>query len=210
MMHADPDAMDGPADVTSDAGHDVASDMGMPDTGVCEPACRPGFVCVRGTCTSACNPPCDPGLVCTADLQCVAPDSGVPVDAADGGPGDVQTDAATDAGFDAGVDVAADAGTETGADSGSDAGIDAGIDTGIDAGVDTGADVRPDLGCVPDLVTHPDAMRDPTAAHCSDGIRDTGESDVDCGGECNPCTSGRMCNQASDCVSFCSSCGICF
>lgn len=37
----------------------------------CVPACRPGYVCVSGTCVSNCNPPCPEGQECTPELSCV-------------------------------------------------------------------------------------------------------------------------------------------
>lgn len=43
----------------------------------CLPACRRGYVCVRGECVSACNPPCADGEVCTEERECV-PDTPVP------------------------------------------------------------------------------------------------------------------------------------
>jgi len=36
---------------------------------------------------------------------------------------------------------------------------------------------------------------------CSDGIRNQHESDVDCGGPCNPCAAGRRCDGGTDCRS---------
>ena len=38
----------------------------------CVPACREGFVCINGSCTTACNPPCGWGEVCSSDARCVA------------------------------------------------------------------------------------------------------------------------------------------
>lgn len=37
----------------------------------CEPACRAGYVCVRGACVSACNPQCGPDERCGANLECL-------------------------------------------------------------------------------------------------------------------------------------------
>jgi len=57
----------------------LALGCGDPDPS-CEPACRDGFACVRGTCVSACNPACGAGETCTADARCVpadGPDTGV-------------------------------------------------------------------------------------------------------------------------------------
>jgi hypothetical protein len=36
-------------------------------------------------------------------------------------------------------------------------------------------------------------------ASCSDGIKNQGESDTDCGGPCNPCDDGKACNDKVDC-----------
>jgi alpha-tubulin suppressor-like RCC1 family protein len=38
-------------------------------------------------------------------------------------------------------------------------------------------------------------------AHCTDGTRDDGETDVDCGGACPPCTDGDGCETGADCSS---------
>lgn len=38
-------------------------------------------------------------------------------------------------------------------------------------------------------------------AHCTDGKRDDGETDVDCGGPCGPCAEGLDCQVNSDCIS---------
>ncbi len=40
-----------------------------------------------------------------------------------------------------------------------------------------------------------------SVASCFDGIQNQTESDVDCGGSCNPCANGKQCNQTSDCNS---------
>ncbi|MBM3204546.1 hypothetical protein FJZ48_01015 [Candidatus Uhrbacteria bacterium] len=36
---------------------------------------------------------------------------------------------------------------------------------------------------------------------CNDGFQNQNESDVDCGGVCNPCVNGRSCNSNADCAS---------
>jgi flagellar basal body-associated protein FliL len=42
------------------------------------------------------------------------------------------------------------------------------------------------------------------SSSCNNGILDSGESDVDCGGPCQPCAAGYSCTQDSDCQSnFC-------
>ena len=39
-----------------------------------------------------------------------------------------------------------------------------------------------------------------SAANCSDGVKNGGESDVDCGGSCDPCQRGQSCGSGQDCV----------
>ena len=39
------------------------------------------------------------------------------------------------------------------------------------------------------------------AQHCANGVRDGGETDVDCGGGCAPCTTGHDCSADTDCAS---------
>ncbi|HEX2572689.1 MAG TPA: hypothetical protein VH877_24280 [Polyangia bacterium] len=46
----------------------------------------------------------------------------------------------------------------------------------------------------------------PPPPPCADGVRDGNESDVDCGGQCAPCTVGRVCRADTDCAS--GSCGL--
>jgi hypothetical protein len=41
-----------------------------PASAACEPACSPGYTCLRGQCVSACNPACNTGDVCGADRIC--------------------------------------------------------------------------------------------------------------------------------------------
>ncbi len=41
----------------------------------------------------------------------------------------------------------------------------------------------------------------PAANACSDGIKDSFETDIDCGGKCNPCAEGKFCIKNIDCVS---------
>lgn len=38
------------------------------------------------------------------------------------------------------------------------------------------------------------------AGPCADGTRNGSETDVDCGGSCDPCTGGKACNVGSDCA----------
>jgi len=49
-----------------------------------------------------------------------------------------------------------------------------------------------------------------TAAEtCTNGEKDHGESDVDCGGPCPPCATGRFCDRPSDCMSESCVFGVC-
>src|SRR5690348_5063006 len=38
-------------------------------------------------------------------------------------------------------------------------------------------------------------------ASCNDGKKDGDETDVDCGGSCAPCATGKTCAKSSDCAS---------
>lgn len=44
----------------------------------------------------------------------------------------------------------------------------------------------------------------PPGPNCADGIKNGTETDVDCGGPCAPCTTGKLCGVGTDCAS-----GIC-
>jgi hypothetical protein len=44
---------------------------------------------------------------------------------------------------------------------------------------------------------------------CSDGVKNTDESDVDCGGRCANCAAGRVCNGDDDCMSGVCSAKVC-
>ncbi len=81
-----------------------------------------------------------------------------------------------------------DAGTDARPDSGGEA--DGGVDGGPDAGVDGGID-----GGFP--------------GHCRDGMLSSGETDVDCGGECSPCRACRACSTDLDCASHACTTGVC-
>ncbi len=48
----------------------AASTMASP-AAHCEPACSPGFTCLRATCVSACNPSCPSGMRCNQERICV-------------------------------------------------------------------------------------------------------------------------------------------
>jgi len=45
--------------------------------------------------------------------------------------------------------------------------------------------------------------------HCSNNVLDGDETDIDCGGSCNPCLNGMSCNTNEDCVSGLCDQGIC-
>lgn len=69
---------------------------------------------------------------------------------------------------------------------------------GADAPVDPGPQLPPpDGGVAADA--GPDGPAPPPAS-CSDGARNAGESDVDCGGPCTPCPQGRACTKGEDCA----------
>src|SRR5688572_26541007 len=82
----------------------------------------------------------------------------------------------------------------------------AALSAGTSTSVTTSGDMAElaDLA-VPDLATPPDL----TAPTCSDGIRNGSESDVDCGGTCSKCGTGRMCGGAGDCGSGVCAQGVC-
>ena len=65
---------------------------------------------------------------------------------------------------------------------------DAGQTCVEDADCRTGAACRVDTSVCADL-------------DCLDGVRWNDESDVDCGGSCDPCVAGRICRSDSDCLS---------
>jgi len=50
----------------------------------------------------------------------------------------------------------------------------------------------------------------PTAtASCTDGIKNQAESDIDCGGTCGVCVTGKMCTVSADCASTFCTAGVC-
>jgi len=60
------------------------------------------------------------------------------------------------------------------------------------------------------VVTPPPTPVDPNAPeHCSDGMTDGDELDVDCGGSCIPCAPGAVCEAAEDCTSLSCLDGVC-
>jgi len=44
---------------------------------------------------------------------------------------------------------------------------------------------------------------------CTDGLKNTDESDIDCGGRCANCAAGRACNGDDDCASGVCSAKVC-
>ncbi len=66
----------------------------------------------------------------------------------------------------------------------------------FDAAIAPGADLS--------TVTAPDL-----APSCNDGVRNGGESDIDCGGACGPCSDGRKCGEPADCASARCAGGVC-
>jgi hypothetical protein len=44
---------------------------------------------------------------------------------------------------------------------------------------------------------------DVTGGNCTNGVQDTFETDIDCGGECNSCADGLVCSVSADCVGEC-------
>ncbi len=51
---------------------------------------------------------------------------------------------------------------------------------------------------------------DSRPGHCGNGVLDSDESDVDCGGSCGPCALGKTCANSTDCASgWCSSARVC-
>ena len=47
------------------------------------------------------------------------------------------------------------------------------------------------------------------SSHCSNGLLDCGESDVDCGADCAPCAAGKHCKDVNDCHSRICQDGVC-
>jgi hypothetical protein len=115
----------------------------------------------------------------------------------------------TDAG-DASSDRADTAGSDrpdTGTDKGSavDTGTDAPKDVGPDASGDASNDTRTDGGG--------DASEggiDGAVPTCSDGIKNSDETGIDCGGHCGKCGAGQPCVMATDCqFGICKADGTC-
>ena len=58
---------------------------------------------------------------------------------------------------------------------------------------------KPDPTDPGDPTDHHDPTGGPPPT-CSDGARDGDETDIDCGGPCEPCSPGQMCDGPGDCV----------
>ncbi len=77
---------------------------------------------------------------------------------------------------------------------------------GVGVSCQTCSDCASGLSCTSGVCTDP-CTANPTAAgcngarpdHCSDGVHDGDESDVDCGGSCAPCPSASGCGTDADC-----------
>ena len=83
-------------------------------------------------------------------------------------------------------------------------------ETGLDCGGSCGATCevnqtcKINSDCISNLcneTTHVCEPSNQTVDYCSDGSKDHGETDVDCGGPCAPCSAGYKCVNDSDCVS---------
>ena len=105
--------------------------------------------------------------------------------------GDDLAAVAPEGGTDASVDTSTEGSTDSTTDGSGGDGTSSdgqGGDTGGDSGGDAPADVITDAP--------------PDASHCTDGIKDVDETDVDCGGAvCPKCATGLGCLMASDCQS---------
>ena len=67
------------------------------------------------------------------------------------------------------------------------------------------SDTDPDTG-----TTDPSATADDTAGDaCRDGAMNGDETDVDCGGSCEPCSTGQSCGDGTDCASLYCDAGTC-
>jgi hypothetical protein len=107
-------------------------------------------------------------------------------------------DSAGDRGDGGGADRA-DVGVDTGTDTGTDTPVDTGsdrADTGADTG-DSGTDMRTDGG------DGGDGGGDGGTPTCSDGIKNSDETGVDCGGHCGKCPPGGPCLVNADCMFAC-------
>lgn len=94
-----------------------------------------------------------------------------------------------DAAIDRGTDQRSEAG---GGDTSADRGDAGASDAAVDAPRDGNADARDGASA--------DAGTDVAAATCSDGIKNSDETDIDCGGHCGKCGTGKVCALGADCT----------
>jgi hypothetical protein len=80
-----------------------------------------------------------------------------------------------------------------------------GAATGIQICRTDGTGFESCFGCpdqpIPDMSMPDDLAVSDGGDHCSNGAIDPGESDIDCGGSCPPCSNGLFCNVPGDCKS---------
>ncbi len=83
-------------------------------------------------------------------------------------------------------------------------------ETGLDCGGSCGATCEVNQTCklnsdcisnICNATTHVCEPNNQSVDYCSDGSKDHGETDIDCGGPCAPCSAGYKCLNDSDCVS---------
>jgi hypothetical protein len=77
-----------------------------------------------------------------------------------------------------------------------------------DADPNTGLPLDPDAGIIPVPVELPDSGSSVTSS-CTDGTRNGDESDIDCGGHCQPCAAEFSCAHHDDCQSHLCRAGLC-
>ena len=53
------------------------------------------------------------------------------------------------------------------------------------------------------MVPHSGTSNSYTFKRCQDGVKNGNEADVDCGGDCPACATGKTCRTDSDCVGKC-------
>ncbi len=89
-----------------------------------------------------------------------------------------------------------------------EAGTDAPKPTDADATVDTATEAATDA--TTDVADVTETIDPPDTSSCSNKIKDGTESDIDCGGSCPGCATGKKCGGPSDCLSkVCTLFGVC-
>ncbi len=93
--------------------------------------------------------------------------------------------------------------------------LDIGMETDVDCGKNcpkcaAGKTCAVDTDCASGLLCHPTTKKCTTST-CTDKLKGPGESDVDCGGSCSKCSSGKNCTASEDCATglTCGSTGKC-